>query len=350
MKFFYFLIKAGYMCLLLLFVFIQTNLFAQAKIDSLAENMLIYQRSYGGWPKAVKGKKVVYEDKLNDTQRKLIKAGANSEDATIDNKATSREIRYLVTAFKQTGNKEYYSAAKRGVEYLFSAQYKNGGWPQYFPDKHLYRAQITYNDDAIVNVLNIMQDIVEGINGFDVLQADYKAKAKASVDNAVNCIIKTQVPVNGKLTAWAAQYDPQTLLPAKARAFEPASLSSSESVGIVRFLMRLSNPSDEIKKSVTSALEWFEKVKIPGYTTKDVIDTSQPSGKDRLLVEDPNSVIWARFYDLNTFDPIFIGRDSIIKRKLSEIDNERRVGYAWYGIWPKKIIEKEFPKWRKANP
>ena len=55
-----------------------------------------------------------------------------------------------------------------------------------------------------------------------------------------------------------------------ARKFELASLSGSESVTIVRFLMRQQNPSKEIIAAVNAAVEWFNKVKIVGYNWVEV--------------------------------------------------------------------------------
>ncbi|WP_413379563.1 pectate lyase [Paenibacillus taichungensis] len=40
---------------------------------------------------------------------------------------------------------------------------------------------------------------------------------------------------------------------------------------------------------------------------------------------------------MGTDKPIFVGRDGVVKYKLSDIDKERRGGYAWYGNWPSKI-------------
>ena len=45
--------------------------------------------------------------------------------------------------------------------------------------------------------------------------------------------LKTQLKQHGKLRAWCAQYNAKTLQPEMARKFELASLSGSESVGIV---------------------------------------------------------------------------------------------------------------------
>jgi hypothetical protein len=42
---------------------------------------------------------------------------------------------------------------------------------------------------------------------------------------------------------------------------------------------------------------------------------------------------------------MFTGRDSKPKKTLAEIENERRVGYAYYGSWPAKLITEEYPKW-----
>ena len=314
------------------------------KTDSIAERMLVYQLSNGAWPKQLQGGTVVkYETPIDDALLAKIRSTTYMH-ATIDNKATSREIVALVKAYKTTTNKAYLNAAQKGLDYLFEAQYKNGGWPQYYPDKSSYRAEITFNDDAIVNVLNIMQNIVTQTNDFEVVAPVYVAKAEDAIRRGLDCILKTQVLQNGKPTIWAAQYDQNTLKPAKARNFEPASLSTSESVGIIRFLMKVKNPSPEIKAAITNAVNWFEASKITGFKFEKM------ANGDRGLIADPTSVIWARFYDFNTNQPIFGDRDHSIKSNVAEISFERRNGYAWYGTWGANLLTKEYPKWVKANP
>lgn len=326
-----------------------SNIAAQtASVDSVAERMLVYQRSYGGWPKAIHEQKVDYNIPLTEQVRKEIVQGIGNDDATIDNKATSREIIYLMHAYTTTKNEAYLKAAERGIDYLLEAQYDNGGWPQYYPNKKIYRAQVTYNDDAMINVLNILQDVAELKGDYAVLGQEYAKKAQKAVDKGLKCILKTQITLKGKLTVWAAQYDEKTLVPAKARAFELPSLSSSESSNIVKFLMRQKNPSPEVIKAITSAVQWFDDAKISGFKVERIDDTKQPKGKDVILVPDTSSVIWARFYDLDKMEPMFVGRDSIPKKTLAEIDNERRTGYAWYGVWGAKL-PKEYDKWKKAN-
>ncbi len=323
--------------------------------DPVADRMLLYQRKNGGWPKHFQGdRKVDYKRILNELELKELQSGyAAGMDATIDNEATTKEIKYLVKAYKTYNKKAYLKAASRGIDYLLTAQYNNGGWPQFYPDFSSYRSQVTYNDNAMINVLTVLEDIAHGKNGFDVIDTSYIPKCNAAIQKAIGCVLKTQIRQNGVLTAWCAQYNAKTLEPEMARKFELASISGSESVGIVRFLMRQPDPTSEMKAAITAAVQWFEKVKITGYAVSEIKAPQEASGKDRVLLKDSNSVIWARFYDLETNEPIFTGRDSKPKKSLAEVENERRVGYAYYGNWPYALLHTEYPawaeKWMKKN-
>lgn len=315
--------------------------------DAQADNMLIYQRSIGGWPKHINEVKVDYTKQLSDAEKASVLQNRNGKDATIDNNATIKEIRYLLKAYKQHGNKEYLKAAENGIRYLLQMQHANGGFPQFYPDSSSYRAQITYNDNAMINALNILWDVANGTNGFDGVDASLREPAKKAISKGVDCILKTQIVVNGKLTGWCAQHDRRTLLPVKARAFELVSVSGAETVGIVEFLMKVPNPSTEIKKAVTGAAQWLELAKIRGYKFIVVDDNTQPKGRNHVVVKDDASTIWARFYDIETGKPFFTGRDGVKRWDVAEIDAERRNGYAWYGTWAQKLLTKSYPEWQK---
>ncbi|MCW3087976.1 MAG: pectinesterase [Sediminibacterium sp.] len=315
--------------------------------DLQAENMLVYQRAVGGWPKAVNEVKVDYTKTLTDAQKQAIRADSLHNDATIDNNATTKEIRYLVKAYQQSKDPRYLAAAEKGLRYLLTAQDEAGGWPQYYPDSALYRSQITFNDDAMVNVLNVLQDAVEAKNGFAVVNPLLVPPAKRAVERGIGCILATQIIVNGQLTAWCAQYNKRTLQPEMARKFELVSLSGNESVGIVRFLMRIKDPSPRVQQSIMAAVKWLDLVKIEGYQYVDADAPAEPKGKDRVLVPAPGNTLWARFYEIGTNRPFFSGRDSIKKYHVSEIEVERRTGYAWYGTWPEKLLKVEYPAWLK---
>lgn len=336
--------------LVLTFVLMVTGAFAQSTqqgTDPVAENMLLYQRNVGGWPKAVNEVKVDYNKTLTDEQKAATKAGASRIDATIDNAATFKEINYLVNAYSKTNNKAYLQSAEKGIRYLLKAQYANGGWPQYYPDSALYRSQITFNDNAMINVMQVLSNVANRTKGFEVVDQALVAPAADAVKRGIDCILKTQIKVDGKLTAWNQQYDKRTLQPVPARKFELVGLSASESASIVEFLMHVPSPSADIQKAVKSAVAWFDAVKITGYRFDHIQDDKQPTKRDGVLVDDPSSVIWARYYEIGTNRPFFSGRDGIKRYNLTEVENERRQGYAWYGTWPKKILEKDYAAWVK---
>lgn len=315
--------------------------------DSTAEKMLIFQRSIGGWPKAVGNDKVDYTHPLSAAARAATLADKNRNDATIDNNATTREISYLVKAYARTHNPAYKSGAENGIRYLLKMQYANGGFPQFYPDMSGYRHQITYNDNAMIKALEVLRAVAKKDADYVALDPTLVPLAQDAVSRGIDCILKTQYVRNGKPTAWCAQYDEKTLLPDKARAFELASLSGDESVNIVRFLMAIENPSAQVKAAVENAVAWLNKVKMPDMAVKDIDAPNEPKGRDRVIVSETGATLWARFYDLNTDRPIYVGRDSKVHFKLAEVENERRAGYLYAGTWPAKLLSKEYPAWQQ---
>ncbi|WP_259404307.1 pectate lyase [Hymenobacter sp. HSC-4F20] len=320
---------------------------AAVKVDSVAERMLIYQRTVGGWPKMVNNVKVKYDHPMTVAEEAATRDDAGRNDATIDNEATTREIRYLAGAYKATGNAAYKAAAEKGIRYLLRMQQRTGGFPQYYPDSSSYRHYITYNDNAMVRALQVLRDVSRRTNGLEVADASLVEPATQAVARGIECILKTQYVQRGKLTAWCAQHDEKTFQPVKARAFELASLSGMETVYIVQFLMDTENPTPAIRKAVDAAVAWLEAVKITGYTIKDQPDPKQPKGFDRVILPEAGSTIWARFYDLQTNQPIYVGRDSKPRPKLSDIEYERRTGYAYAGVWPAKLLSRDYPRWQQ---
>ena len=285
--------------------------FSTAEATRIGDNLLLYQQTTGGWPKNIDMAK-----KLSDSEKKKVEAQkTNVKESTIDNRATSTEIIYLSKLYNATGNSRYKDAVMKGMQYLFDAQYDNGGWPQFYPRNKGYYTHITYNDDAMINVMKIMRDASLGKAPFAFLPDSVKQKAKTALDKGIDCILKTQYVQNGKLTVWCAQHDEKTLKPANARAFELASLSGQESDDIVLFLMSLSKPSQAIVNSVEAAVEWFRNTEIDGY--KREYFKNADGKKDWRLVKcadgEESKPLWARFYTLDDNRPFFCDRDGVMK-------------------------------------
>jgi len=323
--------------------------FAKARAQDLqADNMLLFQRGSGGWSKQYHGKAFSYNVQFSDSLKADIAIEAKHDDANIDNESTKKEIRYLVKTYKQFHNPKYLSAAENGIRFLLKAQYANGGWPQYYPEKELYRAQVTYNDNAMINVLNVLQDVALKQNDLEVVNPALIEPSAKAVKKGIQCILNTQISVNGKLTAWCQQYDQVTLKPAKARAYELPSISGSETVGITEFLMSQPNPSRQIKDAVNAAVEWLQSVKITGYKFTAVATPGAANARDRQLVADSSAPpLWARYYEIGTNKPFFCDRDGVKKYSVTDIGYERRNGYAWYGTWGERLLDKDYPEWVK---
>jgi PelA/Pel-15E family pectate lyase len=312
--------------------------FAGAQAKMIAANILSHQSELGGWPKNV------------DTTAKPYGGDPKELKPTFDNSATTDELRFLARIFKATKDERYRTAFAKGYDYILKAQYPSGGWPQFAPPPKSYHRHITFNDNAMVRLMEFLRETDRSAN-YDFLPAEKRQAARAAFDRGIACILKCQIKVDGKLTAWCAQHDEVDLKPRPARSYELVSLSGAESVGIVRLLMSLEKPSPEVVKSVDGAAAWFEAAQLKGIKVVTEKDAKSPTGKNRVVVKDANAPpLWARFYEIGANKPIFSDRDGIAKANLADIGYERRNGYAWLGAWPQRLLSVEYPAWKKKHP
>lgn len=304
----------------------------------VVDNVLLFQFPSGGWPKNTDLAKPLSDDDKRQLARRR-------DDATIDNGGTYTQLRFLARAYSATRDPRVADSFAKGLDYLLAAQYDNGGWPMFYPVRKGYYAHIDFNDNAMSGVMMLMADVADRGKPFDFVDAARRNRAAAAFAKGIDCILRCQVVVNGRRSAWCAQHDEVTLAPAAARAFEPVSLSGNESVGLVRCLMRVEKPSPEIIEAVRGAVQWFNEVKLSGIR---VVRIETAAGADRAIESDADAPPhWARFYELGTNRPIFTGRDAVIRYNYAEIERERRLGYAYYGTWPAKLLEREYPAWEK---
>ncbi len=317
-----------------------TAWYASAEARAVADTVLLYQDASGGWSK-----------NRDMTEPPAAQPETKETDApTIDNGATTTQLHLLARVLSAQPDPILRAAFDRGFDYLLAAQYENGGWPQFFPLRKGYTTHITYNDNAMVNVLTLLREAAAGNEPFAFVDEPRRARAAAAVERGIACILRTQIKQEGRLTVWCAQHDEHTFAPAPARKFEPVSLSGGESVGIVQFLMSLPEPSSEIIAAVEGAVAWFAEVKLSGVREDRPPNPEMPHRFDRVLVSDPVAPpLWARFYELGTNRPIYTGRDGIVRYQLAEIEIERRSGYSWHNTEPQKLLEHDYPRWREKN-
>lgn len=317
--------------------------YATVEALRMADNVVLYQRDSGGWPKNIEMAKT-----LSDREKAAILREKKKNDSTIDNGATHTQLSFLARVYTAQQQERHRESFSKGLDYLLKAQYPNGGWPQFYPNLDGYYKRITYNDGAMIGVMKLLRDVAEAKPAYAFVDEARRAKAASAVEKGIECILKTQVIVDGRRTVWCAQHDEVTFAPAPARTFELASLSGGESVDIVRFLMSIKDPSRDVVESIESAIKWFEQSELKGVKWIKKPDATQPNGFDCVVAKDPKSSVWARFYEIGTNRPIFAGRDGVLKYDVAQIEHERRTGYEWYVDSAEKLLKNDYPRWRKS--
>ncbi|MDC6365922.1 MULTISPECIES: pectate lyase [Flavobacteriaceae] len=310
----------------------------------IAKNVLLYQRNIGGWPK----NKSMHRPLTEKQAQKLTEEKSKALGATIDNGATTLEMYFLAKLNSFQPNKKYRNAFVKGLNYILEAQYVNGGWPQFYPLRNGYYSHITYNDDAMPNVMKLLYSIMKEEFPYNNLDLDLERKGKvaAAFQKGINCILNTQYKQDGQLTGWCAQHDVKTLLPAKARSYELPSLSGMESASLLELLMDIEKPTPRIVKSIEAGINWFKDAQLKGTRVERRYDAN---GKltAKIVSQDKDAPpIWGRFMELDDNTPFFCDRDGIKKESLYDIGEERRLGYRWYTDRPQRIID-AYPKWKE---
>jgi PelA/Pel-15E family pectate lyase len=300
---------------------------AQAAADALA----VGQLESGGWDYLVE-----FDPKLSanwyrrSDRGKLAPAEAAKRRniSTFDDDNTQSALRLLL-AVSATADPRGDSADPRdvrireardyGLEKLIAAQRPNGGWPQRWtgvpvkpaeypvqpatipatyprqqPPHHSYYGYYTLNDDTHRDCVMTLLEAAKKLG-----RPEYRAAAVKGADFLLLAQLPEPQPV------WAQQYNEQ-LEPAWARAFEPPSVCSNESVGVMRLLVDLYLETGDAKylEPLPRAIAWFKRSEIA-----------------------PN--VWARMYELGTNKPVYGDRDGKIHYTVEELTPERQTGYSW---------------------
>lgn len=332
--------------------------YGQEEAARLAEIVRSFQTPAGGWSKNLDLTKHVRRPGEHFAEGSLshFLAPADHDQpadknwsyvGTFDNYATTTQVRFLAKVAVAQGPERgtvNRAAVQRGLEYIFAAQNPNGGWPQVWPLQGGYHDAITYNDGAMVHVLELLRDVTDERSDFAFLAPEVRIQAARRLALGIACILRTQIVVAGKRTVWCQQHDALTLQPTSARNYEMPSQCSAESAGLMLFLMRLPQPHPEMIAAVHAAAAWFEQTAIRGKAYRTV------GGNGRQLVDDPrHGPLWPRYVEIGTDRPLFGDRDKTIHDEVGEISAERRNGYQWYVDSPAQALA-VYARWRQKFP
>lgn len=313
--------------------------YASFEAKAVAENIVSFQTPAGGWGKNVdrrgppRRRGEHYAPVDDDPSGGVVsRADGWSYVGTIDNDATITELRFLArvqAARPGADGNAYRAAAIKGIGYLLQAQYPNGGYPQVYPLQGGYHDAITFNDDALAQVVGLLGDVAARRGDYAFVPEDLAARAATAQARAVDVILATQVRVGGVRTGWCQQHDALTLAPAGARNFEPVALSTAESARLLMLLMALPQPRAEIVTAIREGVAWLRHAAVSD------VDWRHDGDRGRVLVARPGAgPLWPRLVDPATMRPVFGDRDRTIHTDVNELSRERRDGYAWYGTGP----------------
>jgi PelA/Pel-15E family pectate lyase len=297
-----------------------------------ADRIVTWQTPAGGW---VKGGDYSREQAPADRAKLDVWSAG-----TFDNNSTTTELRLLARVIAGTRDTArsgpWRGAFLRGLGYVFAAQYPNGGFPQIYPLAGGYHDAVTFNDNAMVHVLEVLRDVAAGQLGAGFVSAGLRREAGVRYDRGLRCLLAAQVVDHaGRKTVWGQQHDALTLKPSAARNYEPIAECAQESAYLAVFLMSLRNPPADVSAAVEGAIAWFRRAAL-----RDLAWVREPGSLRGEAVPTPGAPpLWARFYELGTLTPIFGDRDRTIHYAVGEISAERRSGYGWYGTWPAAALE-----------
>lgn len=267
--------------------------------ELIAENILVYQRSNGGWPPNWDPLRI-----LSVYEKDQFVSDRNKTDTSFDNRTTYPQIEYLVEVYNRTNKDIFLQAALRGLEFIFTAQYENGGWPHSFPSTKAYHPHITIMDDVMVGILTTLRKASLGVSPFTCLDVEHRTKAMEALKKGEGCLLNLQVKVDNIPTVWAGQYDRYTLEPTTGRSFELPGLVSAESVQVVRYFMEMGKPTSNVIQSIEYAIAWFERsalrgIRLERFSIAPVRFDHHTAVSDVRVVEDPSApLLWARFYEI----------------------------------------------------
>ncbi|MDN3921297.1 pectate lyase [Roseateles violae] len=335
--------------------------YASAAALQVADNIVSFQTPAGGWGKNQprdRAPRLRGQDYVSDNNNKRATPGDfdQAQDprwsyvGTIDNDATISEIRFLAKVAAQRpgpAGEVYRQSAIRGLGYLLAAQFPNGGWPQVWPLQGGYHDAITLNDNAMVEVMQLLDAAARGEDDLGFVPGALRERAAAAQQRALALLLAAQLrDGQGRKTIWAQQYEALSLAPASARNYEPPSLCSGESADLLLYLMSLREPSAAVRAAVHAGIATLR-----GLAIRDKAWVTLDEVQGRRLVDKPGApALWSRYYDAGSLQPIFGDRDKTLHDDVNEISFERRKGYAWFGIWPQKAL-KEYEDWSKRwNP
>jgi PelA/Pel-15E family pectate lyase len=181
---------------------------------------------------------------------------------TFKNGTTTNAARFLLRIYLEKLSPEFKPALDKVIDFILSAQYPLGGWPQRYPvSKHYqdYSSFYTFNDDLTWENMEFLIQCYLTLGEERVLDP---------IERGMNFSLITQQgnPQGG----WAEIYD-MALKPAKGRQYEPAALMPEQTVRQIELLMLFYSFTADRRflAPIPDAFEWLESARLPQLMTEN---------------------------------------------------------------------------------
>jgi PelA/Pel-15E family pectate lyase len=175
-------------------------------------------------------------------------------NATFDDGVTAESTLLLLHLYDATLDPVWLPPLKKALDYILRAQFPNGAWPQRYPLIGTgYDTLYTFNDGVISGNIELMMEAYRLL-----CDPRYRESARRGAD----FIIVSQHP--GPQYGWGQQISWDMKI-AKARVFEPAALTTPDTVDNLRCLMDVYEFTGDRRylEPIPKALDWLDSVVSP---------------------------------------------------------------------------------------
>lgn len=235
-------------------------------------------------------------------------------NATFDDKGTIQAAYFLLRMYVEKNDPLYRRPLEKVIHFVLKSQYPIGGWPQRYPlmYDHPFQGKKDYSSFITLN---------DGVNSenIDFLIQCYQAlglqEAKGPILRAMNLIISLQY--GAPYAGWGDQYTVNDLEPAHARSYEPRSINTGTTAGVIYQLMEYYHLTGQAKflAGIPAAIEFLKSMSLPD-------SEIQKSGLSRY---DRKGIFVPRFIEPKTGKPLYVHRKgSNVKNGCYYLDQDIR--------------------------
>ena len=218
-------------------------------------------------------------------------------NATYDDLGTISAAKFLLRMYVEKNDPAYKAPLEKVIHFILESQYPVGGWPQRYPlrydhpfeGKEDYSSFITLNDDVTPEII-------------DFLIQCYQAMGLQNIKEPIMRVMYLTITLQQgePYAGWADQYTVTDLKPAHARSYEPRSVNTGTTVGMIYQMMEYYKLTADTRflSGIPAAIKFLESQKLPETKLR----------KWHRKSDNPDEILVPRFIDPDTGKPLYVHR------------------------------------------